>query len=289
MPVELGLLAAFGAMIAWGLGDFFIQRSTRQIGDIESLAWIGLIGSIGLLPWVLPEIGLLLATNNLGFLVILGVLGFLIAMLNFEGYKQGKLSVVEVILEIELPITVAFGIFFLAESVSLIQLAVMALVFVGVVLIALPSLSVSPAVKKIERGVLLAFLAAIGMGTINFLTGIGAKNISPFLVIWIPWLVFTLICFALIAQREGFARFFQNGLKYKKTVIAEGVLDTAAWVFFAIALSQNLVSITTAITESYPAIGVLLGVWFNKEKIKSHQIAGAVLAIGSSIALAFWV
>ena len=30
MSLELPILAAFGAMLSWGIGDFLIQRSTRS-------------------------------------------------------------------------------------------------------------------------------------------------------------------------------------------------------------------------------------------------------------------
>src|SRR3989344_1927258 len=103
MAFEYSILAAFGAMVCWGIGDFLIQRSTRKFGNVEALAFIGTIGSIGLLPFILQEIPLLNSIENLAFLIFIGLFTFLVAMLDFEALKQGKLSVVDVILEIELP------------------------------------------------------------------------------------------------------------------------------------------------------------------------------------------
>ena len=53
----LPLLFAFGAMLFWGIGDFLIQRVTRKVGNIEALAWIGIIGTIGLLPFAWKDLG----------------------------------------------------------------------------------------------------------------------------------------------------------------------------------------------------------------------------------------
>ncbi len=64
-------------------------------------------------------------------------------------------------------------------------------------------------------------------------------------------------------------------------------INLSAWVFYAFAVVQNDIAITTAITESYPAIALLLGIWLNKEKIKAHQCIGAGLALIASILLAF--
>lgn len=281
--LEWSVLAAFGAMICWGLGDFFIQRSTRQIGNVESLAWIGVIGSVLLLPFVWNDLALLVQPQNALFFVGLGALTFIVALINFEALKEGKLSVIDVILEIELPITVGFGIVFLAEAISLVQWFAIAFVFAGIVMISLPKLSISKSIKQFEKGIGYALLAAVGLGILNFWTGVGAKTFSPFLVIWVPWAIFGVLCLIIIAKREGFARFFQNAKKFKKTILAESLLDTAAWVLFAIALSTHAISIVTAITESYPALAVLLGVFINKEKIQQHQWAGAVLALAGSV------
>jgi len=60
-----------------------------------------------------------------------------------------------------------------------------------------------------------------------------------------------------------------------------------AWLFYILATLKNEISITTAITESFPAIAIFLGAWFNKEKINWHQWLGAGIALGASFALAF--
>ena len=81
-------------MLCWGFGDFFIQRTTRKIGDVESLAYIGVIGIIGLLPFVLKDFSLLFSLKNLLLLVLLGVITFVVALFNFEALKDGKLSII---------------------------------------------------------------------------------------------------------------------------------------------------------------------------------------------------
>ncbi len=312
MPLNIGILAAFAAMVCWGFGDFFIQRTTRRIGSVESLFFIGLTGSIFLLPFVWNDIPTLLSsTSDLLLLLFLGILTFIVAMLNFEGLKVGKLSVIDVLLEIELPITVVLGVFLLGENLSFLQIGFIGLIFGGSILIAASSLSwprLSTTLKKghqsiwhaqshslsnwsltLEKGVLFAVLGAFGMGILNFLTGVAAKGISPIMAIWAPSVIFAFISFAIILSREGFRALWSNAVRYKELVAAESVFDTAAWVFFAIALYYGSISITTAITESYPAIALTLGLWFNKEKIAHHQFAGAGLALLSSVALGFWV
>ncbi len=66
-----------------------------------------------------------------------------------------------------------------------------------------------------------------------------------------------------------------------------GVFDTLAWIFYAFAVFNEEISIITAITESYPAIALFLGVFINREKIRGYQWAGAGVALTASFILAF--
>lgn len=79
---------------------------------------------------------------------------------------------------------------------------------------------------------------------------------------------------------------FKDAVKQKKIILAESIFDTLAWVFFAIAMVEIPVSMATAISESYPAIAVLLGILVNREIVKKHQILGMIIALISSVALA---
>ena len=288
MALELSVLFAFGAMLSWGIGDFLIQKTTRKIGDIETLAFIGIIGSIVLLPFVFGQIHLIFSPENALLFFLLGALAFFVAVFNFEALKQGKLSVIDVILEIELPVTVILAFLFFRETFSFPQLFLMLLVFLGIVLISAESLSIKKH-RLIEKGVFLALITAIGMGFVNFLTASASRHASPLLAIWVPWLIVSIISVFFIWRREGLQKFFKNGLRFKKLVVAVGLIDTLAWLFFAFAVSQAHLSITTAITESYPAIAMFLGIWLNKEKILPHQFAGAGIALIGSVALGFIV
>lgn len=51
-----GILFAFIALISWGFGDFFIQRTTRIVGSWKALFLIGIVGLVGLLPFVKSDL-----------------------------------------------------------------------------------------------------------------------------------------------------------------------------------------------------------------------------------------
>lgn len=288
MLLEFGILAALGAMLFWGFGDFLIQKSTRKFGDIESLAFIGIVGSIGILPFIINDLYLLFIPGNFVLLFFLGILTFLVSVINFEALKKGKISVVEVILEIELPITIVLGFFLLRESLSYIQLGLIGLIFLGIVMISLSPESLKKHKKKIEKGVILSVITATGMAFINFFTAVGSRDISPFMIIWFPWIMFSIITLVLVSKRDGgLRRFCRDAKRFRNLIIPMGILDTGAWIFFSLAVMESPLAITIAITESYPAIAMLLGLSINKERISKRQFLGVFLSIAGSLALAF--
>jgi drug/metabolite transporter (DMT)-like permease len=286
MLIELSILAALGAMVCWGFGDFFIQRTARKVGDIEALALLGIIGFFLLLPFAIPELPLLFSLENIELLAIIGLVTLGGAMLNFEALKKGKLSVVDVLFAIELPFTIAFGVIFFQEILSLPQTILILLIFAGIALISVRSLSNHAGQKILEKGIMLAILGSIGMALLNFLTAAGSRQVSPIMAVWVPLIVFTSICLFFIHKREGLKKFVKNAFSNKFTILGMGIFDNLAWLLFAIAVLKNELAITIAITESYPAIALLLGVFVNKEKIRIHQYAGAAIALIGSIALA---
>lgn len=281
--IEFGILAALGAMLCWGFGDFLIQKTTRRIGDIEALAVIGIIGSLGLFPLVFAEISLLSFPAML-LMLILGVLTFVVGAIDFEALKQGKLSVIDVMLEIELPFTMILAFILFQETVSVMQGVLISIIFVGAVLLALGNLSWK---AKMEKGALLALIAAVGMAGVNFLTAAGSRLASPVMAIWLPAVIFTVLSLVIIVQREGCKAFMRQAGKYKTLAIVMGIIDTLAWVLYAFSTVDNKIAIATAITESYPAIALMLGVAFNNEKIVPHQVLGGLMALVASISLAF--
>jgi drug/metabolite transporter (DMT)-like permease len=288
MYLELGILAAFGAMLSWGMGDFLIQRATRRIGDLEALAFIGIIGTAGLLPFVLHDIPLLFEVRNMSLLLALGLIVFVSSMLDFEALKKGKLSVVEVTLEIELPVTVLLGLVFFYEVLSPMQTIMILMILAGIFLMAAKS-DCSGSAKRIEKGVLLAILSAILMGFVNFLTAAGSKQVSPLMAIWIPWIIMSAISLALLMRRKELGKTLKNAAGSKRLIISMGIFDTAAWLLFAFAVLDNMLSITIAITESYPAVALLLGVFVNRERVAVHQYLGMGIALASSLALGFLI
>jgi len=189
-------------------------------------------------------------------------------------------------LGVELPITVLLGIMFLKETLSSVQIFLVAMVLAGIFLLAVKSFSAKTLKGGIEKGVLIGLAGAVGMGFLNFFTASASITISPLMAIWFPWAVVSAVSIFYLWRKNKLSDLAANAMKFKGLVFGMGVFDTLAWLFFALAVVGSGLSITIAISESYTAIAVLLGVLLNKETISKLQWLGAGLALAASFTLA---
>jgi len=282
--MSLIIALAFGAMLCWGVGDFLIQRTERRIGPLETLAWITWFSSIALLPFVWQSLGTLNGWQII-YLVVIGFLVFIEGLIQFESYQEGKLSVVEIIITLELPLTIFLGVVFLHDILSTVQVILAASLFLGILFVAVDFRKINQH-HFLEKGAVLALLSAILLAMTNFVTTIGAKDTSPLLAIWLPWTVCGLICLAYLIIKKKLPIFIKTGRHFWPLILSTSLVDTVAWICFVLAVVDGELSVVIAITESFVAVALVMGVIFNREKIRWLQYFGAALALICSILIA---
>ena len=288
MSHYVGILFAFIALVSWGFGDFFIQKTTRVVGSWKALFFIGIVGLIGLFPFVKND----LASLNSSNLLLLGLLGVVVvfaALFDFEALRQGKIAIVEPIIGLELPITVGLSLTLANETLSFLQLFLVGIVFIGIILAITAHHTHLHYHKRIfERGAILAGIGAIGMALTNFLVGVSSQGISPLITIWFAHSLLAVVCGIYILHKGEFGNLIFDFKNYPKLIIGQSILDNVAWVSFAKATTYIPISIATTISESYIALAVLLGLFVNREKLRTHQIIGVTLAIIGVIMLSYF-
>ena len=120
MTEYLGIIFALIALVSWGVGDFFIQRSARKFGDWESIFAIEITGLVVLLPFVFRDLGGILNLSGREILILLAVgLAFMLSsLLSTEALKQGKLAVIESIEAVEIVVAGLIAYFVFKESLE---------------------------------------------------------------------------------------------------------------------------------------------------------------------------
>ncbi len=287
MDISVGIGLAFVAMLCWGFGDFLIQKSTRKIGDWETLFIICGFGALVLLPFVWKNIPDILFGDSKTIMILLGgsLILFVAALLDFEALKKGKLAVVEPIWSLEIPAAAILAFFVLGEKISITQVSIISVLIVGLMLV---SLEEKYSIKKffIEKGVIIAFFAAFVMGGANFFVGWGARVSDPLMINFVINIFVTIFTGIYLIWQGRFKKTFIDLSNNRGLLLPMAISDNAAWIAFAFAMSSAPIAIAVSLSESYIIVAVLLGLFINKEKLQKHQKFGLIIAVISAIVLA---
>lgn len=279
--MPLGIIFSLIALVSWGFSVYFSQKSVRIIGLWKSIFFLGLFGFIVLLPFVAKDLSLLFVEpRNLYILLLVAVVALFSSMLGYAALKVGKIAIIEPINGIELPITVGLSVILAQEHLGSRQAMLIGLIFLGIVLAITRQGSHLHYHRRIfEKGVILAGLCAIGLALTNFLVGVSSQQTSPLLTIWFINTLFAVCALVYLTLANQFPSLVRDFKENPKIILLQSSLDFFGWLAFAVATTLIGISISTAISESYIALGVLLGIILNKEKLRKHQFFGIALVI----------
>lgn len=283
----MGILFAFIALFSWGIGDFLIQKSTRKFGDWLALFYICAFSTTLLFPFVYLDLGTVVSNpKDLIFLIFTSIIIFLAALFDFEAFKRGKISVIEPVNALELPIAVFLATFILREQLSFWQGSLIVLLMLGILLVATKSFHHLKNIHT-ERGVWFTLVATIGMGTTSFLFGIGSREISPLMINWFTSFFITVATLGFLAYKRKFKEIAADFKENKKLILAVSFFDNMAWLSYAYSMVYIPIAVSTGISESYIAMSALLGLFINKEKLQKHQWGGLMICALAAVSLAF--
>lgn len=275
------ILALFG----WGIGDYLIEKSTRKFGDWGALFYITAFGSVVLLPFVWGGLGeLFQSPAEIVILLITSGVMLFAALFDFQALKVGKLSVIEPVNALEVPITVLLATFLLHEGLGLWPTILVAALLVGIFLVAVKGWHILKTIY-LERGVWLAVIATTAMGVVNILFGVGSRVTDPLMMNWFlsVFIVIVTVLYLLFAKRLG--EIVTDWRRDKKLLLAVSFFDNLGWVAFGAGALFAPIALVIGISESYVAFGAILGLTLNKEKLQKHQWAGLVVVIVAVVVL----
>lgn len=285
METPLGLLFAFGAMLAWAFGDFFIQRTSRLVGNWKALFFIGITGAVGFLPLVWHEL-LTLSLVESGYYAAFAALVVFFALIDFEAMRRGKLAIVQPIISLELVWTVLLALAFVGERLTPWQYVLIILALGGTLLTFRQEKRRWWFGTRFERGVWLALVASVGMGAINLGFGVLSNAHSPLVTVWATHTGALLACIVYLAVTGKWRTLGRDLKRYPLPIVAESIFDNLSWLSFGYATLFIPIAVATTISEAYIALSALLGVIVNRERLTRTQAIGVTLSIGAVLALA---
>ena len=279
----MGILFAFIALFSWGFGDFLIQKSARKFGDWVALFYISAFASIALLPFTYQALAHM-SVSDFWLLMLVSIVILFAALFDFEAFRVGKISVIEPINAIELPVTVILGAYVINEYLTPLQTLLIVILIAGIALVSTKSES---GFKRIhaEKGLWYGIIAALLMGLSNFLFGFGARATNPLLINWFSSVFIALAAFIYLWSQRRLDEIVADFKGNKRIILGVSVIDNMAWVAFAYSTLYIPIAIATGISEAYVALAAALGLLLNREKLKTHQWAGLALSVSAVVLL----
>jgi len=284
----IAIIFALVSYLGWGVGDIFGTIVTRKIGAFSTTFWSLLFSFIFAslyIPFALVSlhslsVHLLFLNLFLGVLFLLGITAF------NEALKVGNASLVGTIAASFSVLVVIFSVLFLRESLSMLQIIPIIIIFAGLILSTLNIKEFRKGIKINDRAIKLAIFTMFSWGIYFTFIKIPIKQIGWFWPNYITLCLFPLVYLCIKLQK----------IELKKPNVKGALLSLFAMVFlsvianfsFNISLSKGFTSVVTPIAGSYPTLFVILAFLVFRDPIKRHQIFGILTTLVGIILLAFF-
>jgi len=313
--VETGLLVGLGAAVAWGFSSYFGAIAARQFGG-----WITNIGSsvfsfLVLIPMAFFALADRPAEPTLGDIALLGAVGIGLLGTDFLLYTlltMAPVAVIYPILASNSAVVTILSVVVLGERLSAVQVAAIALVSVGVFLIAWrrtpavarvgavaeeaftgasltgnPRRSAAPIPGQASVSVIAAALGIMVVsGVLLFIVVDATKRLGWFQPILIDRVFQAAVIGALLAA--GFpprAHLRGHAPRWWWLLVAMGVLNAIAAALYGFGNQFGSTALTATAASTFAAFPVVLGIVLLGERPQRHQAVGIVLAIAGIVAL----
>lgn len=270
-----GLALGGLASVCWGIADFIARGAVRNVPEDYAL-WVVLgVGAVGVALWSVPR-GLDLPGARDGGLVVvtaLFALGGYLAL--YRAFRVGMLSVVSPIAAGNAVIPVVLALIVLGERPLPWQYGGIVMVLAGVVLLSIRGRTPLPAHAG-RLGVAPALVCLVLFGTALFCMKLSVDRLRPDTVALAVRVVGAAVLGLWLLAR-GRLTLPPRGVRLP--LLAAGVLDAAALVFFCEALTRTLLSLVAPIASTIPVVTVALARVFLAERLSGPQKGGLILAV----------
>ena len=284
LTVILGLTTS----LVYGFADFFGAIASRKLSSVLVTAVAGIVGFFFLLTMI-PFFGATFSQAAVVAGIAAGVASAVGITALYASLAIGPISIISpfgAVLGALVPLT--FG-FFIGDRFGPLGWLALALILVAVVLVGfVPGADVRlPSVK----GLALAFVAGAGIGTILIAlkfspSDSGLASVLVMRVVSAGLLnILLLATWLRLRRRNGSSPKSIIAGKFWWAVIAAGIFDSSANIFFTLALRSGSISVVSVLTALYPLGTIILARLILKERIARIQMFGVLLALSGSAIL----
>ena len=271
--VLFGLASAIGL----GISDVAAAVVVRRLGVLRSTVAFQFItvSAYSFYLFTGTDIGLI-SVGDWALLagMSLLVLGFYLSF--YKALQIGPVSIVGPILAAHAVIIVLMAVVLLGERLNGWQVASIAAIIGGVVLLSTDFRSLMSGQMLVGIGIALAVFASVAAGVWQFSIGALSRDLGWFLPLYFSRVFLFSMLLPLAAWRRAWP---WRHLTWSMgvAVVAVGLLETGALFAFARGAEVGHISIVGAASTIYPIIPVLGGVYLYKERLAPNQLVGLLL------------
>jgi len=288
--VLLGLMAA----LVWGTTDVVATLASRRVGSLAATAGMVLTSVVTLALLVLVTGTRLPGDPSVTVTALVsGAISALAYLAFFTALRHGPITVVSPVVSLYGGLTVVLSIQLLGEQLAPLQAVGVVVATSGVVLAAVAFDQGIRSARPVGPGVAYALIALVAFAAVTILLSgpIRAAGWLPIMLLSriantsVAWMILGA---TLVVHRRAAAASPRWRLDRRAAglVVAAGLLDTAAFVAFAVGLQVSetwLVGITSSFG---PVVAVAVGVLMFDERPRRIQWLGLVLVAASVFLIA---
>jgi drug/metabolite transporter (DMT)-like permease len=284
--IYAGYAAAMGTALCWTITALSFEYSSNKIGsyavNIIRLV-LGLLISM-IAAWIFR--GLILPfdapAHTWNILLLSGVIGFALGdLFLFQAFVEVGARVAMLVYSVVPLLAAMLGFFFLGETLTLMEGLGIAVTVTGIALVVFFKEPGKFAFKHSFKGILLAFLGALGQAVGFVLSKYGMEDFDAFAsnqIRMIGGIITFIILYSFIGKwKEVFAAFKQP--KVLAVVSNGAVFGPFLGVGLSmIAVQLSPVGVASTIIALVPVLIILPSLIFFHEKVYPVEIFGAVLS-----------
>ena len=269
------VVLALAASLAWGISDFGGGLGARH----APVLWVLLISQVAGLAlagtmWIVTQPAMP-DGHELSWGVFAGAMGAAGIAAFYRALAVGTMGIVGPITATGAIVPVVYGIA-RGERPSLLQALGIGVAVIGVVAASFEPLP-EGAGRKLTTGIGLSLFAAVAFG----LSILGLNRVSQAGVVWgtlsLRVTVVPILLLAALLIRPPTDRLRSRPILL--LLIATGLFDTAANLFYGAASQHGLISVVSVLGAFYPVVIVALAYFVLHERISRPQLAGVALAL----------
>jgi len=285
----LGEIAALLTATCWVGSSISFEYAGKQVGSLVLnlmrliIAFVIITGINFIITQSFQNINI--TWESFGILLISGLVGFVLGdLFLFQAFIDIGARVSTLIMALAPPLTAIMSYFILGETLGGGQILGMLVTVLGIVIVITgkDGNDKKLRLKHSRKGILFAFLGAIGQALGLIFSKIGVRDLNPFVATQVRILA-GIIGFMLILTYARKWKAFFNAFR-QKNAMAGITIGSLFGPVVGVSLSLTAVKYTsTAVASTLmalsPVIIIPISIIFLKEQVKANEIIGALVGV----------